>query len=364
MNSTLILRCTGAVLVSALALSACSGDGERAITEGDLIIDGELIAAAEVYEQAQTEGTLVFYTGGSEQSEAAIVDRFTEATGIKAEIVRLAPNRLTERVLSETAAGQLGADVIRISGEDLTLSIAEAGAFAPHELPREIGAAVGDAVREGGTYINSFDRVYSFAYNNTVVDEAEAPRNWADLIDGRWKDKTAITQVGAGGSTAALTRFQLDVLGEDWLRGYAATSPRVFDSVAGMIDSLARGEILIGSVPIATAYGAIQQGAPLTVAVPDEGAAAYPFYVGVGSSTSRPNAGAVFVNWLMSADGQSAAAEMGDYPVRTDVPPPTIGDQQLPGLDDGFLHRSDMETALEHMESDADTWRRVFDYTG
>lgn len=351
-----------------LVLTGCSsGSGGTAETNenGDLVIGGEVIATADVYQKAQQEGSLVFYTGGSEQSERQAADAFTEATGIDVEIVRLAPNRLSERILSEQAAGKLGADVIRISGEDLIVAIAGSGAFRPTQISPGIAEALDpDASYDDGLYFNSYDRVYSFGYNNQVVAEQDAPKNWSDLLDSKWNGKLGIVQVGAGGSTTALTRFQLGVLGPDYLKGYAANRPRIFDSSAALTDALARGEISAGPVPVATAYASSLEGAPITIATPEEGAAAYPFYLGQAAKQEHANAATVFINWLLSSSGQELAASIGDYPVHKNMPNSTIGDVELPPADGGFLHRATIDESLKNLEPDAAAWRQIFGYTG
>ncbi|KWX23835.1 hypothetical protein AFM11_13830 [Mycolicibacterium wolinskyi] len=358
-----------AVAAVGLVLTGCSSGGGSGSAEtnenGDLVIEGEVIATADVYQKAQQEGSLVFYTGGSEQSEKQAADAFTEATGINVEIVRLAPNRLSERILSEQAAGKLGADVIRISGEDLIVAIADSGAFQPTQISQGIADALDPAATyENGLYFNSYDRVYSFGYNNQVVSEQDAPKNWSDLLDPKWNGKLGIVQVGAGGSTTALTRFQLGELGADYLKGYAANHPRIFDSSAALTDSLARGEIAVGPVPIATAYASTLEGAPITIATPEEGAAAYPFYLGQAAKTEHSNAATVFINWLLSSSGQKLAASIGDYPVHKNMPSPTIGEIELPAADAGFLHRATIDESLKNLEPDAGTWRQIFGYTG
>lgn len=354
------------VAMATALLVGCSAEEPAGpeITEGEgLVIEGELIADADLLEAAQEEGSLVFYTGASEQSEKVLAEKFTEDTGIQVEIIRLPPNRLSERILSEQGAGQLGADVIRTSGEDLTLAIADSGAFEPHDVPEDYVLPEGTKI-DDGAYYRSFDRVYTIVYNNQLVDEADAPESWADLIDDKWKGVAGITQVAAGGSTAALTRFQLEELGEDYLRDYAALDPRIFDSSGALSDAVSRGEISVGSLPIATAYGAQVEGAPITIVTPEEGAAAFSYYLGVAADAENPNAAALFVNWSMSKAGQSASGEGGDYPVREDIPAPRAGDQELPEIGSGFLFRYDAEETLEHVEADAELWREIFGYTG
>lgn len=353
-----------------LLLAGCSGSSEPApeatVSEnGDFVVDGELIASADVFEAAKNEGTLVFYTGASEVSEKEVTDAFTQLSGIPVEIVRLAPNKLQERILSENAAGKLGADLVRISGEDLIVALAEDGVFQPTSLTEDIsGSLIEGAVFEEGLYFNSFDRVYSFGYNNQVLADEEAPKDWADLVKPEFAGKVGFVQVGAGGSTAALTRFQFDELGDKWMADLGNNDPRIFDSSANLTDALARGEIAVGTVPIGTAYSAILSGAPITIAFPEEGAAAYPFYLGQTESTGRSNAATVFVNWLLSSNGQSLAASIGDYPVNENAATPTLGDIEMPALNSGFLYRSTLEESLANLEPDAKKWMEIYDYTG
>ncbi|RWR25184.1 extracellular solute-binding protein [Agrococcus lahaulensis] len=369
MHKSMKTAIAGAALAT-LALAGCSSSSGAAAPSAsaageDLVVEGQIIASGDVYAAAQEEEPIVFYTGGSEVSEQQAAEAFTEATGLQVEIVRLAPNKLNERILAEQSAGQLAADVIRISGEDLIAGIAEAGTFQAAELTDDIaGGLIPEATYEDGLYFSSFDRVYSFGYNNQVIDEADAPQDWEDLLDPQWAGQVGIVQVGAGGSTAALTRFQLDRLGEEWLREFAANDPRIFDSSAALTDALARGEITVGPMPIATAYSATLDGAPITIATPEEGAAAYPFYLGQTESAGSPNSASIFVNWLLSTQGQTLAAQLGDYPVLEGAPDPTIGDVQLPPADSDFVFRSTLEESLDNLESDAELWTEIFGYTG
>ena len=80
-----------------------------------------------------------------------------------------------------------------------------------------------DVVFDGGNYYRTFDPIYTFGYNTALVDADQAPSEWKDLLNERWAHKLGIAQAGAGGSALALTRFQRDVLGDDYLRQYAPT---------------------------------------------------------------------------------------------------------------------------------------------
>lgn len=362
---------TATLAVTGMLLAACgsdsdeAADGENVNESGDLIIDDQLIADAELYEAAKEEGPVVLYTGASEVSEREAADFYTEQTGLEVEIIRLAPNKLHERVLSEASADQLGADLIRSSGEDLITSYADADIFEPVELSDDITEPLFDnAVHQDGLYYSTYDRIYSFGYNHEAVDDENAPADWADLLSSNWSGNSGIVQVGAGGSTAALTRFHIDVLGEEWLEDYAANDPRIFDSSANLTDALARGEISVGTIPVATAYSATLDGAPITIAVPSEGFVAYPFFLGMSKTSANPAAAEVYMNWLLSKSAQEQATELGDYSVLEGMPNPTIGDVELPPADSDLVYRATVEESLANIESDADIWTEIFGYVG
>ncbi|CAM5185480.1 hypothetical protein CDEF62S_05169 [Castellaniella defragrans] len=131
-------------------------------------------------------------------------------------MVRLTPNQLSERVLSEQGAGKLGADVIRTSDYPIALSMEKAGVWKKYVPP--VDAKFSGLSLDGGMFNLVFDSVYTIGYNNALVDASKAPKSWADLVSGQWKKKIGIVQGGSGGSTAALNRFMIERLGDDYFK--------------------------------------------------------------------------------------------------------------------------------------------------
>lgn len=354
----------GLMTAVVLVLAGCGSGASRVGDPGEaLVVDGQEIASADLYSKAMEEGTFVFYTASGEQTERDVLEKFEKDTGIEGEILRLAPNKLAERILSEQAANRLGGDVIRISDANLIASVVDSGAFQAHKVPS--AAKLNDrAVRSKGLFYRCFDRAYAVGYNSKMVPKSEAPESWEDLLDSRWKKKLGIVQVGAGGSTASLTRFQLTKLGEDYLTSYAAQQPRIFDSASGAIDAVARGEISVSPMTVGNAAGAISEGAPIKLVFPKEGLATYEFFLGMTKSAAHPSAAKVFLNWSMSKAGQEVIAGQGDYPVMDGISAPKVADVTMPTAKERPLVRLEQEDGLKYTESDAKLWRKIFDYHG
>ncbi|MFB9375356.1 ABC transporter substrate-binding protein [Kineococcus gynurae] len=355
----------------ALGLSACapppsyelvSPAGAVDTTDG-LLIDGELVADAALFAAAREEGRVSLYTGYVENSEKEVVKAFTADTGIAVEMIRLVPNRLLERVLSEQGAGRLGADVVRSSDPANVERMFAAGVFTPHVVPGF--DELDDTVRyEGGSYYRCFDPAFTFGYNTALVDEADRPTSWHDLVDPRWKGRLGITQAGAGGSSLSLTRFQLEVLGPEWLEALAANEPRIFDSSGAMQESLARGEIDVSTAVVSSLNISMAKNAPVQFVVPEEGFALYDYFVGVAGSASHPNAAQVFLNWNMSRRGGSVFADIGEYSTNPEADPPTVHGTVLPAVSTGLPHRPAPEDLAAHQKSDQEFWNSAFGYIG
>ena len=283
-----------AVAAMALAaLAACSPPpeapplarpAESIQRDHGLVIDGEQIASPELWVQAQAEGQITLYSGYTQDSEETLLEQFESDTGLKVKLIRLTPNRLYERIVAEFGAGKLGADVVRISDAGFVTGLSKRGVFQPYQPPTATNLRE-DVEFDGGKYYRTFDPIYTFGYNTALIKGDAAPTTWKDLLQERWSNKLGIAQAGAGGSALALTRFQRDVLGDDYLREYAGNA-RVFDSLGAELDGLARGEIEAGTVVVSSVNIAVNENAPVAFVVPAEGVTAYDYYTGLAFTAS------------------------------------------------------------------------------
>jgi iron(III) transport system substrate-binding protein len=359
-----------AVAAMALAaLAACSPPpeapplarpAESIQRDHGLVIDGEQIASPELWVQAQAEGHITLYSGYTQDSEKTLLEQFESDTGLKVKLIRLTPNRLYERILAEFGAGKLGADVVRISDAGFVTGLSKRGVFQSYQPPTATNLRE-DVEFDGGKYYRTFDPIYTFGYNTALIKGDAAPTTWKDLLQERWSNKLGIAQAGAGGSALALTRFQRDVLGDDYLREYAGNA-RVFDSLGAELDGLARGEIEAGTVVVSSVNIAVNENAPVAFVVPAEGVTAYDYYTGLASTATNTAAAQVFMNWNLSKRGQQVFSDMGEYSVRSDITAPTIRGIQLPDFNDPRVHRITPAEAIANAADDQNAWNAIFGY--
>lgn len=365
MKRRTITPALGLALGLALIATGCApgnDGGNGSSEEGALVIDGEEVADAALFEAAQKEGKVIVYSGAGEKSQLKNDEFFTEDTGIEVESINLSPARLKERILSEAGAGQFTGQVIIISDPSIAKELLDADVFAEYELPKQFG--IDETVtHSGGKYYTAFYPSYSLAYNDAAIT-GKAPVSWADLLKPEYKGKLGIVNAGVGGSAAALTRFQLEVLGEDYLRKYAANSARVFDTMAAEAEAMGRGEVLVGSMTVGTASRSAEDGAPLKPFVPKEGFAVYDYFAALAANGADSAAAKVYMNWYFSKRGQKIQVDDGSYSVRTDIDPPSFPGVEMPPLDSKQVFRISPEEALKTKQDDLALWNKIFNIAG
>jgi iron(III) transport system substrate-binding protein len=389
------LRLVALTSVMALLLAACGNgdDGDGAADPGDtttdagddgdngeaevddsegLVIDGEEIADAELWEQAQAEGGLTLYTALSELREIAVVEVFEEDTGLSVDIVRLGGGPLFERIASELGGNVLEADVIRQTDYALASELEELGAWEEW-CPLNIDE-IDEDLRFGGdencAYYATMQPTYAIAYNTALVDEADAPQNWDDLLDEQWQGNICVAHIGSGGSTWARDLWLRDTKGIEYWEDLAAQNPQITGAAGQVTEELTRGECAVSMNLPGTVSLAIEEGAPLQIVFPSDGVVAYSQWTGLATGVQNEAAAKVFLNWHMSMKGQRAVAERaGDFPVVPGAPAPTLqagehGEVTAPEPGDPDLHFPEaLPEYLDARDEYFDDWFRIFGYS-
>lgn len=371
-----------AVAAVSLTLAACGGGGEGSSSAGagsaaeeilampeidasdGLVIDGEQVADAELLEAAREEGSVGWYTASGAESAEVTAARFEAETGVDVDMTRMPSGKLSERVLSEAGAGRLEAGVVTITDPVLAEEFAEAGVYAPYEVTSSDALADTEGVvYEDGLYYAPYYSAYAFSYNNQVVQKGDAPKDWSDLLDPKWKGKVGIVNAGAGGTVQGLAKFQ-EELDADYWEKLAAQEPRIFDTTSVQLEALARGEIEVATSGFNSTYGAEVAGAPITLVVPPSGVSGTYNMQGVTEAGLDSAAAKLFQDWTMSTSGQRFAAAQGFVAARTDIPTTRTGSYELPSGDSDGLELYTPEQARTEGADIVARWNRAFGYSG
>lgn len=152
-------------------------------------------------------------------------------------------------------------------------------------------------------------RVPGISYNTNAISAAEAPRKLEDVLQDKWKGKTATTP-GAN---------DLNNFGShpNWNAAkVTAFVTRLSDHAGGLLrcgepERIATGEFIM----LVTECGSYNpnrakaQGAPLGFSIPEDAASVAFYYMGVPRTAPHPNLAKLFINTMMSEEGQKIIFE-------------------------------------------------------
>nr|NIO07349.1 extracellular solute-binding protein [Deltaproteobacteria bacterium] len=166
----------------------------------------------------------------------------------------------------------------------------------------------------------------------SVNPELVKPRefkSYKDLLKPKWKGKIVFADPRRPGSAQATFMFFMlhPELGESFIRKLANHDPVIIGDPALAMDSVTRGKYPILLAPRSTILGdALRRGLPIKIVTPSEIKEGSDISPGAGAlamfnKAPHPNAAKVYINWLLTREGQYGFAKaVGYVSRRLDVP--------------------------------------------
>ena len=292
----------------------------------------EPLAAAvppDVEAAAKREGTVVWYTTMVVPTMNAIIRRFQEThPGITVQPLRMGSDQLPARIMTEERAGKYNADVV--SGDDFQFhQLLEAGVIARNPYS-EANKYIKGTVDPNGYWTNQFANTTVLAWNpeRLKADSLKPPRSLDDLTKPEWKGKIGLD---AGALNWYVGLLQASPRNAEFFKKLAANKPILTTGHTDTAVKLEAGEFDVSP----TVYGYLADNEkrkgraidflnprPLLVSLNP---------IGLLKNAPHPNAARVFIDWLLSKDGQTYMESLGEQSSRTDVPwNPRLWDPKQP----------------------------------
>jgi iron(III) transport system substrate-binding protein len=155
-----------------------------------------------------------------------------------------------------------------------------------------------------------FNVTYGIAVNTNMVPESEEPKSWKDLTDPKWKGKILSDEMTVPSGGQSWFAVMLDAFGEDFHKALAKNDLQYDRSIRDKAKRVARGEFAF-SIPFNLAELSELQGLPVKGVIPEEGAPYTPISVAMIKGGAHPNAARLFINYLLSPEGQLHFAKDG-----------------------------------------------------
>ena len=262
-------------------------------------------------ENAKKEAEVVWYgtlTGGS------IVGRITGAFEskypfIKVKYLRLGGAGLIERIRSEARNGKYLWDVV--TSEYIQFFELPKYVTLAKYLPPEIANYSPKHKDPNGTWVSFYGAIATIAWNTRLVKPAEAPKDWKDLLDPRWKGKKIGLPAEAFQWYGGMVSYMGDKAGRDYMKALAEQEPQTQAGYTNTANLLVAGEFPVAIIRAHRIEDARSKGAPV-----DWSADANPVVlsihpIGISDKASHPAAARLFYDFVTSVEGQGLFTEEG-----------------------------------------------------
>jgi iron(III) transport system substrate-binding protein len=279
-----------------------------------------LAADATLVDKAKEEGKLVAYLAMNAADAVTVQATFEKKfPQIKVDLVRAGAPAMLQRVLTEYRGGKIFADVVLGFGF-IHYELGQQKLLARYESPERANYVAQFKDRDG-FWTNVIPIVHTIAYNPKMLQPAELPVRYTDLLLPKWKGKAGMNSNNIMFLAAMMTHFGKEN-GMDFLQRLAAQAPQVRSGGTLVATLVAAGEFpLAFSINENNVENFKLKGAPIDwVRVAD------PLYgelvpIGIMAGAPHPNAARLFVDYTLSKEGQELFRSLGKVPARNDVVP-------------------------------------------
>ena len=275
-----------------------------------------------LYEAAKSEGEITWYVVPLASESAEIVgQKFTELfPGIKVNVVRSTAGVAFQRLNQDIDSGVANCDVLTTS------SIAHAIDLKSRDLLMQYTPVRKSEVIPEFQNLDADDMFHvttagpmCIVYNTDEVSQADAPKNWPDLLDPKWKDKVAIGHPGFSGYVGIWGVKMQELYGYEFFEKMLDQNPYIGRSSIDVVTTTVSGETIVGAGPAASSLSASSKGNPVANVYPTDGTVIITSPSGILANAPHPNAAKLFSEFLLGTEFNEVIAEQFGTPIRAGI---------------------------------------------
>ncbi|HXF65065.1 MAG TPA: iron ABC transporter substrate-binding protein [Caldilineaceae bacterium] len=266
-------------------------------------------------------GSLVIYSGRSENLVAPIIEQFANESGIEVEVRYGGTSELAATILEE--GDNSPADVFFAQDAGALGALSKAGRLDP--LPQEILDKVpSDLESRNGDWVGISGRARVLVYNTEELTEADLPDDIWGLTEPKWRGRVgwAPTNGSFQAFVTALRVLEGEERAREWLEAMIANEPQVYENNSAIVAAVAAGEISVGLVNHYYLYRFLaEEGEDFAARnyyfrTPNAGTMINVAGVGIINTSDNKDAAIQFVEFLLSNEAQQYFAnETFEYPL-------------------------------------------------
>jgi iron(III) transport system substrate-binding protein len=274
---------------------------------------------AALIEEAKKEGKVMVYVSSNASDARALEAAFEKKYPfINMEFYNTGKDALLSRYMLEARTGSYLADVYQSSVFPI-MNLLEKGLLAKYASPER--DAYLDALRDKeGYWYAMYLNAVTMAYNSRMLKPDEVPHSYQELLQPKWKGKMGFVL-----SHTEWYFAMLQSMGEEKGRQYMealskqSVHSRIGSSLMNQLMMAGEFPLLISQYP--TGVEELKKtGAPIDWVQMDPWFV-YPIGIAITAKNSHPAAARLYVDFILSEEGQASMRQLSRIPARKDVLP-------------------------------------------
>ncbi|MGH7833239.1 MAG: ABC transporter substrate-binding protein [Candidatus Binatia bacterium] len=265
---------------------------------------------------AKKEGAVTVYSNQGLDTIQAFSNAFSKKYPfVKIDSTRLQGAKGLDRILLEHRVGKLQADVVGVDF-DFIQELLKAGVTGRYDAPEKKNFANAFWDKDGRWYAVDYTLVV-IGYNTNLVKPAEAPKTYQDLLNAKWKSDISIDNEPEQAVFAWLIEWGEEKTAE-YMKGLMRNGTVARRGHTLQVQLLCSGEtkIAVEVYPARVAQMKHEKNCPIAMNYPNPTPGSVGSHVGIARTATHPYAAALYLDFIMSADGAAALAKSGGLPAR------------------------------------------------
>jgi iron(III) transport system substrate-binding protein len=269
--------------------------------------------------KGEAEGKVTWYASLGATDARRIIDRFKELyPKIDAQFYRAGDAQLMERILAEGRAGRFDWDVVSTTGF-YAYNLKRRGMLAPYDSPERKFIRAGHKDPQA-TWTSTYTNYTVLGYNSRLVARDNLPKSHADLLRPIWKGQVGVVQT-AYEWFAVMLQGMGQEKGLAFMRELAKQQPQLRNGRTLLAQLVAAGEVNSALAAYSHNFENLKRDGAPTDWVPLD-----PVYgnlnpMGLSAKAPHPSAGKLFIDFVLSKEGQEIIRAQRRVPDRVDVLP-------------------------------------------
>lgn len=267
-------------------------------------------------------GEVMLYSSLKEDQLAALKEGFTKKyPNIKMDYYAAGTGKVLTKVATEQQSGQIAADLIWVGDPSNYITFKNQGILEPYESPEAAGI---DAKFKDPDNLFCGARliVVGLAYNTNLIDEANAPKGWADLLDDTYKNQMVMSDPAEAGTTmyavAGLVQ-KAEEYGWPYFETLAANGMELESGTSSTINKVGASAYKVCIAVDYVTRTLEEQGSPIKFVYPEKDIVAVSSPIGLVKNSPNNENGKLLYDYILSKEGQEILVANQATPIRPDV---------------------------------------------